>query len=82
MPKKLHHNSQNWTQAFFKLLPSGLIFIAVFIALFPWLYEVKTKAGINISSKYHAGPFFEKHTHGLFKCEWLYPYHCDRPIRN
>ncbi|WP_442854686.1 hypothetical protein [Fischerella sp. PCC 9605] len=52
--------------------------MAVLIAAFPWLYEIKTKAGINISKSRHAGPFFEKHTRGLFKCEWLYPYHCDR----
>ncbi|MBD0386284.1 MAG: hypothetical protein ICV54_07095 [Nostoc sp. C3-bin3] len=52
--------------------------IAVLVVSFPWLYEIKTKAGINISRSRHAGTFFEKHTHGLFKCEWLYPYHCDR----
>ncbi|MGF2036793.1 MAG: hypothetical protein RMZ43_016005 [Nostoc sp. CmiVER01] len=52
--------------------------IAVLVVAFPWLYEVKTKAGINISRSRHAGTFFEKHTHGLFRCEWLYPYHCDR----
>lgn len=53
--------------------------MAVLVAAFPWLYEMKTKAGINISKSRHAGTFFEKHTHGLFKCEWLYPYRCDRP---
>ncbi|MCC5634323.1 hypothetical protein LC593_00355 [Nostoc sp. CHAB 5844] len=52
--------------------------IAIIAAAFPKLYEIKTKAGINLSEKYHAGTFFEKHTHGLFRCEWLYPYHCDR----
>jgi hypothetical protein len=78
MPDKFHNNSRNSTQTFLKLIAGGLIFIAVLIVVLPWLYEIKTKAGINISSKYHAGPFFEKHTHGLFKCEWLYPYHCDR----
>ncbi|MEA5605862.1 hypothetical protein [Nostoc sp. UHCC 0252] len=52
--------------------------IAVLIVSFPWLYEIKTKAGIDISRSRHAGTFFEKHTHGLFRCEWLYPYHCDR----
>ncbi|MEH2325214.1 MAG: hypothetical protein V7K32_16965 [Nostoc sp.] len=52
--------------------------IAVLVVGFPWLYEIKTKAGIDISPGRHAGTFFEKHTHGLFKCEWLYPYHCDR----
>ncbi|WP_242063212.1 hypothetical protein [Nostoc sp. FACHB-892] len=52
--------------------------IAVLVVSFPWLYEIKTKAGIDISRSRHAGTFFEKHTHGLFRCEWLYPYHCDR----
>ncbi|MEH1867104.1 MAG: hypothetical protein V7K69_19130 [Nostoc sp.] len=53
-------------------------FMTVLVIAFPWLYEVKTKAGINISQSRHAGTFFEKHTFGLFRCEWLYPYHCDR----
>ncbi|MEH2361689.1 hypothetical protein [Nostoc sp.] len=53
--------------------------IAVLGVAFPWLYEIKTKAGIDILPERHAGTFFEKHTHGLFKCKWLYPYHCDRP---
>ena len=52
--------------------------IAVFILAFPWLYEIKSKAGIDFIPGKHAGTVFEKHTHGLFKCEWLYPYHCDR----
>ncbi|MBD2436762.1 hypothetical protein [Nostoc sp. FACHB-110] len=52
--------------------------IAILTAAFPWIYEIKTKAGINISDKYHAGTFLEKHTRGVFRCEWLYPYHCDR----
>ena len=51
---------------------------AMLVVAFPWLYEIKTKAGIDISPGRHAGTFFEKHTRGLFKCEWLYPYHCDR----
>ncbi|MBH8563273.1 hypothetical protein I8748_13935 [Nostoc sp. CENA67] len=50
--------------------------MTVLVAAFPWLYEIKTKAGINILPNHHAGTFLEKHTHGLFKCEWLYPYHC------
>ncbi|RCJ38803.1 hypothetical protein A6770_12950 [Nostoc minutum NIES-26] len=53
--------------------------MAVLVAAFPWLYEIKTKAGINISRSHHAGTFLEKHTHGLFRCEWLYPYYCNRP---
>ncbi|MDF5723259.1 MAG: hypothetical protein PUP91_22870 [Rhizonema sp. PD37] len=52
--------------------------IAVFILAFPKLYEIKSKAGIDFIPGKHAGTLFEKHTHGLFKCEWLYPYHCDR----
>ncbi|WP_414577768.1 hypothetical protein [Anabaena sp. CCY 9402-a] len=52
------------------------------VVAFPWLYEVKTKAGINISKSRHAGTFIEKHTRGLFRCEWLYPYHCDRSQMN
>ncbi|MDZ7995393.1 MAG: hypothetical protein RM022_017850 [Nostoc sp. EfeVER01] len=52
--------------------------IAILVVAFPWLYEIKTKAGIDISPGRHAGTFFEKHTRGVFKCEWLYPYHCDR----
>jgi len=52
--------------------------IAILGAAFPKVYEIKTKAGINISSKHHAGTFLEKHTRGVFKCEWLYPYRCDR----
>ncbi|WP_085960571.1 hypothetical protein [Cylindrospermum stagnale] len=77
MPKKLDNSRR-----FPKLIPAFLYFfavIAVLVAAFPWLYEIKTKAGIDISHSRHAGTFFEKHTHGLFKCEWLYPYHCKRP---
>nr|WP_238178518.1 hypothetical protein [Calothrix sp. 336/3] len=64
-----------------KLMGYSIIVIAVFIAAFPKLYEIKTKAGIDISPGRHAGTFFEKHSGGIFKCEWLYPYHCDE-IRN
>ena len=53
--------------------------IAILVPVFLKLYEIKTKAGINISDRYHAGTFFEKHTYGLLRCEWFYPYHCDRP---
>ncbi len=54
------------------------VVIAVFIAAFPKLYEIKAKAGIDLAPGKHAGTVFEKYSHGLFKCEWLYPYHCDR----
>jgi len=53
--------------------------IAILAAAFPWVYEIKTKAGVNISDRYHAGTFLEKYTRGIFRCEWLYPYRCDRP---
>ena len=53
-----------------------LLIIALLIAAFPWLYKIKTKAGINILPGIHAGPFLEKYTHGIVKCEWLYPYNC------
>ncbi|MTJ07971.1 MULTISPECIES: hypothetical protein [unclassified Anabaena] len=77
MPKKLKIQSRKFPKAVtFSLYLFGVM--AVLIASFPWLYEVKTKAGINISQKYHAGSLLEKHTYGLFRCEWLYPYHCDR----
>jgi hypothetical protein len=89
MPKKnlrnstrIANNPDRPEQRFIKtklMIVCPLIIIALLIAAFPWLYEIKAKAGIDISHKYHAGPFFEKHTRGLFKCEWLYPYHCDRP---
>jgi hypothetical protein len=76
-----NHNSNSLR--FFNIKTKILYFfavIAVLVVAFPWLYEIKTKAGINISRRRHAGTFFEKHTHGLFKCEWLYPYHCDRSL--
>ncbi|MHC0061902.1 hypothetical protein ACWATR_03120 [Nostoc sp. UIC 10890] len=77
MPQNHNSNSQkflNIKTTFFYLFTV----IAVLVVAFPWLYEIKTKAGIDISRSRHAGTFFEKHTFGLFRCEWLYPYHCDR----
>ena len=53
-----------------------LVIIALVLAAFPWLYEIKTKAGIDILPGVHAGSFLEKYTYGIVKCEWLYPYHC------
>ncbi|MBU7582028.1 MAG: hypothetical protein KAF91_03815 [Nostoc sp. TH1S01] len=77
MSRKVNSNSRRFgklrTTAFYLFAA-----IAILAVAFPKLYEIKTKAGINISSKYHAGSFLEKHTLGLFRCEWLYPYHCDR----
>ena len=52
------------------------LIIIVLITAFPWLYEIKTKAGIDLIPAIHTGPFLEKHTYGLVRCEWLYPYHC------
>lgn len=62
-------------RATFKIL-RFLVIIVLVIAAFPWLYEIKTKAGIDILPGVHAGSFLEKYSHGLVKCEWLYPYHC------
>lgn len=50
--------------------------VVLLVAAFPWLYEIKTKAGIDIVHGIHAGSFLEKHSGGLIKCQWLYPYHC------
>ncbi|AFW94334.1 hypothetical protein BMF77_01351 [Dolichospermum sp. UHCC 0315A] len=78
MPKKINFQSRKFPKAVtFSLYLFGVM--AVLIVSFPWLYEIKTKAGINISKKYNTGSFLEKHTHGLFKCQWLYPYHCKPP---
>jgi hypothetical protein len=81
MSRKVNSNSRNFSKAgtigFYFLAA-----IAILAAAFPPLYEIKTKAGINISDRYHAGTFFEKHTRGIFRCEWLYPYKCDRPKSN
>lgn len=76
MPQNLSNNSRKFPKFRNKVFYT-LAFIVAFIAAFPWLYEIKTKAGINISKSRHAGTFFEEKTGGLFKCEWLYPYHCD-----
>lgn len=88
MQKNPNHNSKD--TASFTARPSTkfqgislkilglLLIIALLIAAFPWLYEIKTKAGINIVPGIHAGTFLEQHTHGLVKCEWLYPYDCYR----
>ncbi|AUT02980.1 hypothetical protein CLI64_22660 [Nostoc sp. CENA543] len=81
MPQKHHSNSRR-TIKFRPKFSQILVVIVTLIVAFPWLYEIKTKAGINISKSRHAGTFFEKHTGGLFRCEWLYPYKCDRPTPN
>ncbi|MFO0108703.1 MAG: hypothetical protein ACK510_00095, partial [bacterium] len=64
MPKKINFQSRKFPKAVtFSLYLFGVM--AVLIVSFPWLYEIKTKAGINISKKYNTGLFLEKHTHGL-----------------
>ncbi|ABA24158.1 conserved hypothetical protein [Trichormus variabilis ATCC 29413] len=82
MPLNRNSNSRKLHNFKTKVLYSFAI-VAVLLAAFPWLYEIKTKAGINISKSRHAGTFFEQKSGGLFKCEWLYPYHCEeRPKVN
>lgn len=76
MPQNRNSNSHKFNKFKTKVIYSCAIITAL-IAAFPWLYEIKTKAGINISKSRHAGTFFEKKSGGLFKCEWLYPYHCE-----
>lgn len=59
-----------------KILLRLVLAAALLIAAFPFLYEFKSKAGIDIVRGVHAGTFFEKYSGGLIKCEWLYPYRC------
>ncbi len=69
----------NHPRKFSKVVNTCIYLLLIFGVLsfaFPKLYEIKTKSGIDILPKYHAGTFLQKHTHGLFKCQWLYPYHC------
>ncbi|KJH71436.1 hypothetical protein [Aliterella atlantica] len=65
-------SSQKSNQVLIRLV----LAVVILIAAFPLLYEIKSRAGIDIVRGVHAGPFFEKHSHGLIKCQWLYPYHC------
>ncbi|AFY46503.1 hypothetical protein Nos7524_0593 [Nostoc sp. PCC 7524] len=81
MPQNRYSNSRKFLKFKTKFIYL-FVTMATFVVAFPWLYEIKTKAGINISKSRHAGTFFEKHTGGLFRCEWLYPYRCDRPKMN
>lgn len=53
-----------------------LLIMAMLIAIFPWLYEIKTRVGIDLIPDNHAGIILEKYSHGIVKCEWLYPYYC------
>ena len=67
--------AQRFLRAGFMIL--CLLAVIIFlIAAFPLLYEIKTKAGIDIVPGVHTGPILEKYSHGLVKCEWLYPYDC------
>lgn len=59
-----------------KLLLRLVLIVVLLVAAFPLLYEIKTKAGIDIVRGIHTGSFLEKHSGGLIKCQWLYPYHC------
>jgi len=52
------------------------IIIVLLVAAFPQLYEMKSKAGIDIIPQVHFGTVIEKYTKGIVKCEWLYPYYC------
>jgi hypothetical protein len=81
MPQNPHRNSRK-TSKFNLKYSYVFVTIATLVISLPWLYEIKTKAGINISKSRHAGTFLEKHTRGVFRCEWLYPYHCDRTHMN
>ncbi|MBW4665185.1 MAG: hypothetical protein KME01_13445 [Chroococcus sp. CMT-3BRIN-NPC107] len=59
-----------------KILLRLVLAVALLITAFPLLYEFKSRVGIDIVSGVHAGTFLEKHSRGLIKCQWLYPYHC------
>ncbi len=77
MPKNVNKKSPTFSKAKTVMLTVFAV-TALLIAAFPKLYEIKSKAGINISQSRHAPTYFQKKTHGLFKCEWLYPYKsCD-----
>jgi hypothetical protein len=90
MPKNSSNSSDNEAQypvdnstetsariPYSKILLRLVLAMAILITAFPWLYEIKSRAGINIVEGVHAGTFLEQHTGGLIKCQWLYPYHCD-----
>lgn len=81
MPQK-HLSSSRKPSKFRPKISYIFVAMVTLVLAFPWLYEIKTKAGINISKSRHAGTFLEKHTKGIFRCEWLYPYKCDRSGMN
>lgn len=53
-----------------------LLIIIFLLSIFPWLYEIKSRVGIDVFPGTHTGTVVEKYTHSHVKCEWLYPYHC------
>lgn len=65
-----------------KLLQVGLnivrllLLIFFLVSIFPWLYEIKSRVGIDVFPNTHTGTVVEEYTHSLVKCESLYPYHC------
>ena len=63
-------------KSYSKTLLRLVLAIAILVTAFPLLYEFKSRVGIDIVHGVHAGTFFEKHSRGLIKCQWLYPYHC------
>lgn len=54
----------------------SLLIIIFLISIFPWLYEIKSRVGIDVFPTTHTGAVIEKYTHSRVKCEWLYPYNC------
>jgi|GEM_PF-2342664 len=56
MPLNRNSNSRKFHNFKTKAFHSVAI-VAVLVAAFPWLYEIKTKAGINISKSRHAGTY-------------------------
>lgn len=54
-----------------------LLIIIFLISIFPWLYEIKSRVGIDVFPATHTGTVLQEYTHSKVKCEWLYPYHCD-----
>lgn len=62
-----------------KILLRLVLAVVLLTVAFPWLYEVKSRMGIDIVRGVHAGRFLERHSGGIIKCTWLYPYHYPCP---
>lgn len=73
---KANYSIENAQKPYSKIFLRLVLAIAILITAFPLLYEFKSRIGIDLVHGVHAGSFFEKHTGGLIKCQWLYPYHC------